>query len=132
MLLARACNAAPRAVLLRAVAPCAPRLARSATSSATREPVKLTTGLVGLDVVPDARAVLLKLYAKTLADVTVLPAGTAYRAAVEELTRARLAAVEANLEVRAVAAVVCGRFARRARGVSLFRSLASLRAGVGH
>ena len=65
-----------------------------------QDPVKATTGLVGLDVVPDARAVLLKLYAKTLADVTVLPAGTAYRAAVENLTKSRLAAVEAHAEVR--------------------------------
>lgn len=33
--------------------------------------VKKTTGLVGLDVVPDARNVLIKLYEKTLRDVKV-------------------------------------------------------------
>jgi hypothetical protein len=35
--------------------------------------VKKTTGIVGLDVVPDARAVLIKLYEKTLGDVKVRP-----------------------------------------------------------
>ena len=33
--------------------------------------IKRTTGLVGLDVVPDARNVLIKLYEKTLRDVKV-------------------------------------------------------------
>ena len=31
--------------------------------------VKRTTGIVGLDVVPDARAVLIRLYEKTLSDI---------------------------------------------------------------
>lgn len=35
--------------------------------------VKKNTGIVGLDVVPDARAVLLKLYEKTLGDIKVRP-----------------------------------------------------------
>lgn len=35
--------------------------------------VKRTTGIVGLDVVPNARAVLIKLYEKTLNDVKVRP-----------------------------------------------------------
>jgi hypothetical protein len=33
--------------------------------------VKKTTGLVGLDVVPNARAVLTRLYEKTLTDIKV-------------------------------------------------------------
>lgn len=40
-------------------------------SVATVDVVKRSTGIVGLDVVPNARAELVKLYAKTLQDVKV-------------------------------------------------------------
>ncbi|XP_013680638.1 probable NADH dehydrogenase [ubiquinone] 1 alpha subcomplex subunit 5, mitochondrial isoform X2 [Brassica napus] len=45
---------------------------------------KQTTGIVGVDVVPNARAVLIDLYSKTL------PEDEGYRKAVESFTRHRL------------------------------------------
>jgi len=65
-------------------------------------PAELSTGLVGLDVVPNAREVLAKLYARTLEDVKVIPAGVPYREQVEKLTKYRLQVVQANEDVRVV------------------------------
>lgn len=52
--------------------------------------VKQTTGIVGLDVVPNARAVLIDLYSKTLKEIQVVPEDEGYRKAVESFTRHRL------------------------------------------
>ncbi|KAJ4949946.1 hypothetical protein NE237_026778 [Protea cynaroides] len=52
--------------------------------------VKETTGIVGLDVVPNARDVLISLYSKTLKEVQSVPEDEGYRKAVESFTRHRL------------------------------------------
>lgn len=52
--------------------------------------LKETTGIVGLDVVPNAREVLIGLYTKTLEEIKVVPEDEGYRKAVESFTRHRL------------------------------------------
>lgn len=52
--------------------------------------VKETTGIVGLDVVPNAREVLISLYSKTLDDIQSVPKDEGYRKAVESFTNHRL------------------------------------------
>ncbi|CAN0902867.1 Probable NADH dehydrogenase [ubiquinone] 1 alpha subcomplex subunit 5, mitochondrial [Linum grandiflorum] len=52
--------------------------------------VKQTTGIVGLDVVPNAREVLISLYNKTLKEIQAVPADEGYRKAVESFTKHRL------------------------------------------
>lgn len=49
-----------------------------------------TTGIVGLDVVPNAREVLINLYRKTLEEIKAVPEDEGYRKAVETFTRHRL------------------------------------------
>ncbi|KAI8029288.1 hypothetical protein LOK49_LG01G01565 [Camellia lanceoleosa] len=52
--------------------------------------VKETTGIVGLEVVPNAREVLISLYSKTLKEIQAVPEDEGYRKAVESFTRHRL------------------------------------------
>uniref|UniRef100_A0A5B6ZX08 Uncharacterized protein n=1 Tax=Davidia involucrata TaxID=16924 RepID=A0A5B6ZX08_DAVIN len=52
--------------------------------------VKETTGIVGLEVVPNAREVLINLYSKTLKEIQAVPEDEGYRKAVESFTRHRL------------------------------------------
>lgn len=52
--------------------------------------VKETTGIVGLEVVPNAREVLINLYRKTLEEIKEVPEDEGYRKAVESFTRHRL------------------------------------------
>ena len=52
--------------------------------------VKETTGIVGLEVVPNAREVLISLYTQTLDEITSVPEDEGYRKAVESFTRHRL------------------------------------------
>ncbi|KAF5732395.1 putative NADH dehydrogenase [Tripterygium wilfordii] len=52
--------------------------------------VKQTTGIVGLDVVPNAREVLIGLYNKTLKEIQAVPSDEGYRKAVESFTKHRL------------------------------------------
>ncbi|CAI0546449.1 unnamed protein product [Linum tenue] len=52
--------------------------------------VKQTTGIVGLDVVPNAREVLISLYSKTLKEIQAVPPDEGYRKAVESFTKHRL------------------------------------------
>ncbi|XP_072969250.1 probable NADH dehydrogenase [ubiquinone] 1 alpha subcomplex subunit 5, mitochondrial [Typha angustifolia] len=52
--------------------------------------VKETTGIVGLDVVPNAREVLISLYSRTLKEIQTIPKDEGYRKAVESFTRHRL------------------------------------------
>uniref|UniRef100_A0A803N8Q0 Uncharacterized protein n=1 Tax=Chenopodium quinoa TaxID=63459 RepID=A0A803N8Q0_CHEQI len=56
--------------------------------------VKETTGIVGLDVVPNAREVLISLYTKTLKEIQTVPEDEGYRKAVESFTRHRLKVCE--------------------------------------
>ncbi|KAJ6807714.1 putative NADH dehydrogenase [ubiquinone] 1 alpha subcomplex subunit 5, mitochondrial [Iris pallida] len=52
--------------------------------------VKETTGIVGLDVVPNAREVLISLYTRTLGEIKAVPEDEGYRKAVESFTGHRL------------------------------------------
>lgn len=52
--------------------------------------VKETTGIVGLEVVPNAREVLINLYNKTLKEIEAVPEDERYRKDVESFTRHRL------------------------------------------
>lgn len=52
--------------------------------------VKESTGIVGLDVVPNAREVLISLYSKTLKEIQSVPEDEGYRKAVESFTNHRL------------------------------------------
>lgn len=52
--------------------------------------VKETTGIVGLEVVPNAREVLISLYNKTLNEIKAVPEDEGYRKAVESFTNHRL------------------------------------------
>ncbi|KAK3008260.1 hypothetical protein RJ639_014946, partial [Escallonia herrerae] len=52
--------------------------------------VKETTGIVGLEVVPNAREVLIGLYSRTLKEIQAVPEDEGYRKAVESFTRHRL------------------------------------------
>ncbi|URD79786.1 NADH dehydrogenase (ubiquinone) 1 alpha subcomplex [Musa troglodytarum] len=52
--------------------------------------VKETTGIVGLDVVPNAREVLVSLYNRTLKEIQAVPQDEGYRKAIESFTRHRL------------------------------------------
>lgn len=52
--------------------------------------VKETTGIVGLEVVPNAREVLIGLYTTTLDKIKAVPEDEGYRKAVESFTRQRL------------------------------------------
>ncbi|CAK7338722.1 unnamed protein product [Dovyalis caffra] len=56
--------------------------------------VKQTTGIVGLEVVPNARAVLINLYNKTLNEIKAVPEDEGYRKAVESFTTHRLKVCE--------------------------------------
>ncbi|KAF4351923.1 hypothetical protein F8388_002285 [Cannabis sativa] len=56
--------------------------------------VKQTTRIVGLDVVPNARQVLIELYNKTLKEVEAIPTDEGYRKAMEHFTRQRLKVCE--------------------------------------
>ena len=59
-----------------------------ATSGVTN--VKATTGIVGLEVVPDARLQLIKVYRQTLQAVSSkLPAHNPYRRSVVQMTKFR-------------------------------------------
>jgi NADH dehydrogenase (ubiquinone) 1 alpha subcomplex subunit 5 len=73
------------------------RALRVASQSAR---VKLTTGITGLDVIPNAREVLIRLYEKTLTDVQVMPAEVPYRQLVEHTTNLRLEIVKKHEDVR--------------------------------
>lgn len=52
--------------------------------------VKDSTGIVGLEVVPNAREVLISLYQQTLKAVAPIPESAQYRKTVEALTQHRL------------------------------------------
>eukprot|EP00271_Cylindrocystis_brebissonii_P013313 TRINITY_DN33055_c0_g1_i1.p1 TRINITY_DN33055_c0_g1~~TRINITY_DN33055_c0_g1_i1.p1 ORF type:complete len:144 (+),score=31.22 TRINITY_DN33055_c0_g1_i1:210-641(+) len=71
--------------------------------------VKESTGLVGLDVVPNAREVLIQLYNDTLKAVQVIPSAAAYRQNVEKFTQYRLRVCEEQQEWEAIEKeIACG------------------------
>lgn len=69
---------------------------------------KTTTGIVGLDVVPDAKPVLLDLYAKTLSALEAVPPSAEYRKTVEYFTKSRIAVVESTDDITVIEAGIGG------------------------
>jgi hypothetical protein len=59
-------------------------------SAPVRQNVKQSTGIAGLDVVPNAREVLIGLYNKYLFKLEVIDPTSPYRKLVENMTRERL------------------------------------------
>lgn len=75
-------------LLKRVHAPC--------TAKTHHRHLKTTTGIVGLDVQPEAKRILSTIYAKTLQQLEQFPKDSEYRRVVDDLTRERLAHVDGN------------------------------------
>ncbi|KAJ1896485.1 hypothetical protein LPJ66_003962 [Kickxella alabastrina] len=71
---------------------------------------KVTTGIVGLPVNPNARPQLLGLYKKTLEEVKAkIPESAVYRQSVEAITTQRLKIVEQNEDTEKIEELInCG------------------------
>ena len=65
-----------------------------------------TTGIVGLEVVPNGREVLMQLSQKLLEDVKAVPESAYYRQAVEALYKQRLEVCKSHAEVEAIEATL--------------------------
>eukprot|EP01087_Luapelamoeba_hula_P022981 TRINITY_DN8375_c0_g1_i3.p1 TRINITY_DN8375_c0_g1~~TRINITY_DN8375_c0_g1_i3.p1 ORF type:complete len:201 (+),score=41.92 TRINITY_DN8375_c0_g1_i3:19-621(+) len=73
------------------------------------EEVKESTEWVGLEVVPNAREVLIALYEKTLVELSTLPKGQGYRSIAEKVTRDRMKVVKDNKKISEIEDIVdCG------------------------
>jgi len=75
------------------------RVTRALLSAVKAPIVKKTTGITGLDVIPNARGVLLALYERTLKDVAAIPPEVPYRQVVEKTTRHRMEIVSQHSSV---------------------------------
>ncbi|CAO2816406.1 unnamed protein product [Amaranthus hypochondriacus] len=64
--------------------------------------IKETTGIVGLDVVPNPREALISVYNKTLEEIQAVPKDEAYRKNVESLTRQRLQVCQEELDCEVI------------------------------
>ena len=84
------------------------RLHLSAAPVLRRLSTKSSTGIVGMEVRPDAPEILLSLYSKTLAELESLPAEAGYRSAVEALTKGRMAAVEGAKSIEEIETAIGG------------------------
>ena len=82
------------------------RVAPAARPAAVRGFAKTSTGIVGLEVVPNGRAVLMTLSEKLLRMVAELPESAHYRKTVEEVYRQRLEACRQHTEVEAIEAAI--------------------------
>ena len=82
------------------------RVAPAARPAAVRGFAKTSTGIVGLEVVPNGRAVLMTLSEKLLRMVAELPESAHYRKTVEEVYRQRLEVCRQHTEVEAIEAAL--------------------------
>jgi NADH dehydrogenase (ubiquinone) 1 alpha subcomplex subunit 5 len=69
---------------------------------------KTSTGIVGLAVEPEAKAVLTRLYAQTLTALQAVPEDAEYRKMVEGLTKSRLAVVQGSDDLLAIEKTIGG------------------------
>mmetsp|Transcript_32431 Transcript_32431/g.85120 ORF Transcript_32431/g.85120 Transcript_32431/m.85120 type:complete len:183 (-) Transcript_32431:418-966(-) len=69
---------------------------------------KTSTGIVGLDVEPDAKPILLGLYAQTLTALEGVPASAEYRKVIEGYTKQRVAVLESTDDLAAIEAKIGG------------------------
>ena len=76
--------------------------------------IKTTTGVVGLEVEPEAKSVLEGLYAKTLTALEAFPADAEYRSVSEAMTKERLAVVQGTSDLAKIEASIGAGQARRA------------------
>ena len=83
--------------------------------------VKLTTGITGLDVIPNAREVLIRLYEKTLVDVAVMAPEVPYRQVVEKTARHRMEIVKKHTNVGGVVGLTPSRSLSKTFRASLCR-----------
>lgn len=99
-----------RTMLARAARLSSARLA--ATASPALRPLvvssraKTTTGIVGLEVEPDAKAILVDLYAQTLSALESVPKEASYRSSVAATTTERLAIVKGLSDLEAMEAAI--------------------------
>jgi len=70
--------------------------------------LKATTGIVGLEVEPEAKSILEKLYKQTLEELKAVPAMAEYRKTVEAMTSQRLAVVQGTDDLDEIEATVQG------------------------
>lgn len=87
------------------------RVARLA--SAARSPLaslatrgKHTTGITGLAVEPNAKPILLDIYAKTLSALEGVPSTAEYRKTVEALTKERMAVVQGTDDLTVIESTI--------------------------
>ena len=69
---------------------------------------KTTTGIVGLEVVPDAKPVLLGLYAKTLSMLEGVPAEAQSRKVITDYTKARMAVLKSTDDIPTIESKIGG------------------------
>ncbi|WVF70227.1 hypothetical protein IAT40_005016 [Kwoniella sp. CBS 6097] len=60
------------------------------------KPIKVSTGITGLEPHPNPLPALKSIYSSTLSQLSTLPQASVYRQAVEALTKHRLAVVESS------------------------------------
>eukprot|EP01112_Ceratiomyxa_fruticulosa_P010849 TRINITY_DN2886_c0_g1_i2.p1 TRINITY_DN2886_c0_g1~~TRINITY_DN2886_c0_g1_i2.p1 ORF type:complete len:134 (-),score=25.83 TRINITY_DN2886_c0_g1_i2:113-514(-) len=70
--------------------------------------VKTSTGIVGLEVEPNAREILQKIYRQTLRDLKAVPETALYRKLTEELTKTRLSIVEKETDLTKIEELIAG------------------------
>ncbi|CAH1765992.1 6410_t:CDS:2 [Entrophospora sp. SA101] len=70
-----------------------------ATRNLFKAAQKTTTGIFGIEVHPNPRPHLIKIYDKTLRALTKLPSTSVYRQATESFTKQRLKIVEGTKEI---------------------------------
>ncbi|KAL6068820.1 NADH dehydrogenase [ubiquinone] 1 alpha subcomplex subunit 5, mitochondrial [Balamuthia mandrillaris] len=68
--------------------------------------VKESTGIPGLDVVPNAREVLIALYKTILKEIQAVPEEAGYRKIVEKLFKERLQIVQENEDVEQIEEII--------------------------
>jgi len=83
------------------------RRAVPAASLAVRG-LKTGTGIVGLEVEPEAKSILSSLYSTTLVKLAKIPEASEYRKAVEKMTSERLAVIQGTDDLDAIEAAIGG------------------------
>ena len=85
------------------------RASRSLAPALSRHLSKASTGYVGLPVEPDAKPILMSLYAQTLTALEAVPPSAEYRKNMEGLIKGRLTVIEKTDDLIAIEAEIgCG------------------------
>ncbi|KAL1525409.1 hypothetical protein AB1Y20_020268 [Prymnesium parvum] len=70
--------------------------------------LKSNTGIVGLEVEPNAKEILTSLYTKTLQELNKIPPTAEYRKSVEQMTKERLDIVKGTDDLASIEAAIAG------------------------